>query len=95
MKKVNDSLHEILGVLPREVQIRTKLSLAIARRIEFLMKEKGLTKKKFAEAMDRRPSEITKWLSGEHNFTIGTLAMLSAFFNQSIIEVVINLQEES
>ena len=42
---------------------------------------------KFAEALGRRPSEITKWLSGEHNFTIATLSRLSAFFGEPIISV--------
>ncbi|MDE5761918.1 MAG: helix-turn-helix domain-containing protein [Bacteroidales bacterium] len=51
------------------------------------MNERGLSKKQFADALGRRPSEITKWLSGEHNFTISTLAMLSTFFGQPIITV--------
>lgn len=88
MKPEKNFLNGILDVLPREVQIRTKLSIAIAKRIEFLMKEQGLSKKKFAESMGRRPSEITKWLSGEHNFTIATLARLSAFFDKPIIEII-------
>lgn len=87
MKKETDTLHEIIGVLPLEVQIRTKLSVAIANRIESLMREKGLSKKQFAEALDRRPSEVTKWLSGEHNFTVATLSRLGAFFEKPIIEV--------
>lgn len=53
-----------------------------------LMRERGLTKKQFAEALGRRPSEITKWLSGQHNFTIATLSMLSSFFGQPIVSVV-------
>lgn len=84
----NDSLREILDILPKEVQIRTKLSIGIAKRIEYLMIEKGLSKKKLAESMNRRPSEVTKWLSGEHNFTIATLSMLSAFFDSNIIDIV-------
>lgn len=44
------------------------------------MQERGLSKKQLADAIGKRPSEITRWLSGEHNFTISTLAMLSAFF---------------
>ena len=87
MKKDTYSLSGILGELPLEVQTRTKLSLAIANRIENLMREKGYSKKQFAEALGRRPSEITKWLSGEHNFTIATLASLSAFFGEQIIAV--------
>lgn len=87
MKKDSDSLKDILTILPLDVQIHTRLSIDIAHRLELLMKEEGLTKKQFAEALGRRPSEVTKWLSGEHNFTIGTLAMLSAFFNKPIIKV--------
>ncbi|MDE5544032.1 MAG: helix-turn-helix transcriptional regulator [Bacteroidales bacterium] len=51
------------------------------------MNERGLSKKQFADALGRRPSEITKWLSGQHNFTIATLAMLSTFFGQPIISI--------
>ena len=51
------------------------------------MREKGLNKKQFAEALGKRPNEITRWLSGEHNFTISTLAMLTTFFGKPIINV--------
>lgn len=77
-----------MGEIPLDLQLRTRMSVAIAHRIEELMREQGLTKKQFAEKMNRRPSEITKWLSGEHNFTIATLSRLAAFFGQSIISVV-------
>lgn len=87
MRKDTDSLSDLIGEIPLEVQLRTKLSVAIANRIESLMREKGYTKKQFAEALGRRPSEITKWLSGEHNFTIATLSRLSAFFCEDIISV--------
>jgi DNA-binding transcriptional regulator YiaG len=87
MKKDNDSLQDLLGEIPMDVQMRTKLSVAIANRIEALMRAEGLSKKQFADALGRRPSEITKWLSGEHNFTIATLARLSAFFGEAIISV--------
>ena len=51
------------------------------------MQERGLNKRQFAEALGKRPNEITRWLSGEHNFTISTLAMLSSFFGKPIITV--------
>lgn len=37
------------------------------------MKVKGLDKQKFADKTRRNPSEITKWLSGTHTFSIDTL----------------------
>ena len=87
MKRTAKSLQEILGQIPVAVQQEVDLSFEISDRIYLLMREKGLTKKQFAEALGRRPSEVTKWLSGQHNFTIATLSMLSTFFGEPIITV--------
>ncbi len=76
----------MLGVTPEE-RTEARLSFEISNRIDALMTERGLSKKQFADALGRRPSEITRWLSGEHNFTVATLAMLSTFFGQPIIHV--------
>ena len=69
------------------IKAEIDLSFAIAERLESLIKEKGLSKKEFADAIGKRPSEVTKWLSGQHNFTLRTLAMLSTFFGESLVEV--------
>lgn len=74
----------MLGPIPTNVQKEVDLSFEISDRIDALMRQHGLSKKQFADAIGRRPSEITKWLSGQHNFTIVTLAMLSNFFGQPI-----------
>ena len=87
MKNNYNSLEDLMGEIPLQVQLQTRMSVEIAARIEQLMREAGYSKKQFAEKLDRRPSEITKWLSGEHNFTIATLSRLSAFFGQPIIQV--------
>lgn len=87
MKRTAKTLEEMLGPIPVAVQKEVDLSFEISDRIDFLMRQKGLSKKQFADALGRRPSEITKWLSGQHNFTIGTIAMLSTFFGQPIVTV--------
>lgn len=87
MKRAAKSLEEMVGSIPESLQKETKLSFQISDRIYALMQERGLSKKQFADALGRRPCEITKWLSGQHNFTISTLAMLSAFFGKPIITV--------
>lgn len=87
MKKDLELLPRLFAEIPTAERESTRLTFAISDRIADLMKERGLSKKQFADALGRRPSEITKWLSGQHNFTISTLAMLSAFFGKSIITV--------
>lgn len=87
MKQMSKTLDEILGPIPANVQAEVDLSFEISDRIDALMRQRGLSKKQFADALGRRPSEITKWLSGQHNFTLSTLAMLSSFFGQPIVTV--------
>ena len=87
MKRAKISLRELLSDISPEERAEARLSFQISNRLAFLMKEKGLSKKQLADAIGKRPSEITRWLSGEHNFTISTLAMLSSFFGQPIITV--------
>lgn len=85
MKTINDKFQQMLSSVPQDIITEIDLSFAIAKEIEALMLERGLSKKQFADALGKKPSEVTKWLSGQHNFTIRTLAMLSSFFGQSLI----------
>jgi transcriptional regulator with XRE-family HTH domain len=48
--------------------------MKMAARISNVLKQKGLTQKMLAEKLGKRPSEISKWLSGTHNFTLDTLS---------------------
>ena len=77
----------MISEVPAEIKAEVDLSFAISERLERLIKDKGLSKKEFADAIGKRPSEVTKWLSGQHNFTLRTLAMLSTFFGESLVEV--------
>lgn len=57
------------------MEIGVKMSLSV--KLENMIKERGWTKTVFAEKMKKRPSEISKWLSGYHNFTIDTLCEIA------------------
>ncbi len=87
MKDAKKAYRNMVASVPAEIKAEIDLSFAISGRIDTLISERGLSKKQFAEALGRRPSEITKWLSGEHNFTIATIATLSSFFDKPIITV--------
>lgn len=87
MRAINTSFHEMLASVPDDIQREVDLEFAISYRINDLMKQRGLSKLEFAKALGKRPSEITKWLSGQHNFTIRTIALLSSFFGEPLIHV--------
>lgn len=87
MRTLKTSFTQMVNKLPDEVKIEADLSFSISDEISALMQERGLSKKQFAEALGKKPSEVTKWLSGQHNFTIRTLSMLSAFFGKPLILV--------
>lgn len=89
MKK-NDFLQQIRKEIPQETRIFVQHHADIVIRINQLLEDKGWTQKKLAESMDKRPSEISKWLNGEHNFTLRSLAKLEAELGESIINVPSN-----
>jgi antitoxin component HigA of HigAB toxin-antitoxin module len=88
MKTAKTPLRELLGEISPEDRAQTRLSFEISNKLYILMQERGLSKKQLANAIGKSPSEVTRWLSGEHNFTIATIGMLSAFFGEPIITVI-------
>ena len=87
MRTINTDFNQMLASVPPEIQQEVDLELAISNRINDLMVTKGLSRLEFAQAIGKRPCEITKWLSGQHNFTVRTIALISAFFNEAVIRV--------
>lgn len=87
MRNISSQFQQMVSEIPQSVKTEVDISFAIADEIYQLMKERGLSKKQFAEALGKKPSEVTKWLSGQHNFTIRTLSMLSDFFGKPLIAV--------
>lgn len=87
MKTAFEEYNQIVASIPDSIHKEVDMEMAVSNRIYMLMQEKGLSKAEFARSIGKRPCEITKWLSGQHNFTLSTLAMLSSFFGQPIITV--------
>lgn len=78
---------EILDETPEDVEIFVRLYADLVVRINQLLRENNISKKELAEKMDKKPSEISKWLSGKHNFTLRSLAKLSAELGEPLLEV--------
>jgi transcriptional regulator with XRE-family HTH domain len=70
---------------PDEVRIFVRQYTDIVLRINQILREKGYTQKDLAGRMNKRPSEINKWLKRPHNLTLRTLAKLEAELGEPII----------
>ncbi|MBR1468552.1 MAG: helix-turn-helix transcriptional regulator [Prevotella sp.] len=46
-----------------------------------------MTQKEFARRMGKTESEVSVWLSGQHNFTLRTLARISAVLGEDVVSV--------
>lgn len=87
MKSTKLNWDEMVAQVPSEIKTEVNLQFDVSQRVYELMVARGLNKRQLAEQTGHRPSEVTKWLSGQHNFTLRTIAMLTSFFGQPIIFV--------
>lgn len=62
-------------------------SYALSDRIAFLLEKHNLSQKQLAAKLKKRESEISKWLSGGHNFTQSTLTKISLAIGEAIYEI--------
>lgn len=81
------TVDRLLKNTPKDVEIFVDWYADLVVRINQLLHENNINKKELAEKMDKKPSEISKWLSGEHNFTLRSLAKLSSELGEPLMEV--------
>jgi transcriptional regulator with XRE-family HTH domain len=77
----------ILEETPQEIKIFVRKYAQIIARVHELMAKQGLNQGDLARLLDKRPSEISRWLNGEHNLTLKSLVRLEAELGQDIFLV--------
>lgn len=60
-----------------------------ATRLRDIMKSEGWSYSQFAKKMGRHRPEITKWLSGTHNFTLETLEEIETKTGYTILHFLV------
>lgn len=83
----NKLFQECLAAVPEERKAEFELSFAIADRIAEVLRQKGMTQRDLAQKLGKRESEISKWLTGRHNFTTSTIARIALALDAQIINV--------
>ncbi len=68
--------------------LRSQKRILLAARLKDILAELGWKKKDLSEKLGKNPSEVTKWLSGKHNFTTDTLAEIERVTGKPLINVM-------
>ena len=84
----SDIAREVMESITPLERATSDLTDGIAGRIDAVMKRKGISKVELAKRTGHRPSEVTKWLGGGHNFTCKTIALISQALGEDLIRVV-------
>lgn len=62
-------------------------NLAITENIRLALEQKGWKAFDLAKALDKSPSEVSKWLTGMHNLTLKSITKLETVLGVDLINV--------
>lgn len=76
---------KILQEIPDDTNRFVARSMDVSDQITEILKRKGTSQRQLAEKLGKSESEISKWLSGNHNFTLRTLAKIESILEEDIL----------
>lgn len=85
MQIQSDMFRAELAKIPAVERAEFELCQQIADKIDATLKSKNMTQRDLARLTGKRESEVSKWLTGRHNFTMKTLALISTSLGQPIV----------
>ena len=62
------------------------ISFRVAEKIDETLKRKELTQKDLAILLGKKESEVSRWLTGRHNFTLTTIAKIESVLGEHLLE---------
>ncbi|MCM1489322.1 MAG: helix-turn-helix domain-containing protein [Muribaculum sp.] len=71
-----------------ETKKSVDFSFLIVDRIHNVLQSRGLRQKDLASMLNKKESEISKWMRGTHNFTIDTIIQIEEALGEPILQVV-------
>lgn len=80
-------IKELLDEITPEELLMTEKRMRLASRLAEAIKVKGWRKNEFAKVIGKKPSVVSKWLSGTHNFTADTLFDIERILNINLIRL--------
>lgn len=83
----NKIFQEQLNKVTPEIKKEMDWSAEIVRRIDQILKEKGMTRRELASRIGCNETQIVRWTRGFPNYTLSTLAKLSIALGEDLISL--------
>ena len=84
----SDIIRNAIKSIDPYIANRVDNRMYVSARIKELMDQRGLLNKDLAKLLEKRPSMITKWLSGTHNFTLDTVSDIETALGEKILQKI-------
>lgn len=83
--KTNKIMNSIRKTTPENTKKQVDFGVAIANRVYDLLKERSMTQRDFAKALNKTETEVSRLLSGTHNLTLSSIAKMATVLGDDII----------
>lgn len=87
MRNKQEWFNKKMAAISPEIISEVQLSADIIARIDFLLKQKGMTQKDLARKMGRSEAVISRWTSGFPNLTLKSIAEISTALGEPLVRV--------
>jgi transcriptional regulator with XRE-family HTH domain len=88
-----DAFERILSGASNETKRQVDKNLAIANRISEILVSKDISQREFAKKLNKSESEISKWLTGFHNFEVKTTYKIESVLGEEVIMIIDSTHE--
>ncbi len=78
-------MDSIRKTTPENTNKQVDFGVAIANRVYDLLKERNMTQRDFAKALNKTETEVSRLLSGTHNLTLSSIAKMATVLGDDII----------
>ncbi len=85
---------EILYNTSQESKLYVTRSLAIANQILVLLEKRGMKQKDLATSLGKKEAEVSRWLTGFHNFTIKSITKIEVALGEQIFYTAQESEQE-
>ena len=87
MNTTMELFNEAVSKVPDDIRKEISWSFAISDKIADALEKQGISQKMLAKKMCKSETEVSRWLSETHNFTLKTLAKISSVLQIKLIEI--------